>query len=82
VSNITVAFPLYAGNMVSSLFPLIVRSASFSALFRLCAGLEAFFIILTVSCLASSACSTGRFRMAFSIPANVSSIGLVLGVMA
>jgi hypothetical protein len=44
-------------------------------------GLEALFIILTVSCLAS-AISTGRDCTAFSAPANISSVGMLRGVTA
>jgi hypothetical protein len=53
-----------------------------SALVQLSLGLEELFIILTVSCLASSAISTGRDCTAFSIPAKMSSIGIVRGVTA
>jgi hypothetical protein len=41
-------------------------SAVLSVLVRLSLGLEALFMILTFSCLASSALSTGRDRTAFS----------------
>jgi len=45
-------------------------------------GLEELFIILTVSCLASSVSSTGRDCTAFSTPPKMSSIGTERGVTA
>jgi len=48
--------------------------------FLLSLGLEEIFIILTVSCLASSAISTGRDCTAFSTPGKTSSIGIQRGV--
>ena len=60
----------------------MVLNASFSALVKLSVGLEELLIILTVSCLAFSAISTCRDCNAFSTPAKMSSIGIVLGVTA
>ena len=67
--RITVALPLSAGRMVSSVFFFKVLSASLSALIKLSLGLEELFIILTVSCLASSTIFTGTDCTAFSNPA-------------
>ena len=56
----TIAFPLSAGRMVRSVLSFRVFSAALSVFFRLSLGREELFMILTVSCLASSAISTGR----------------------
>ena len=53
-----------------------------SVLVRLSLGLGEFFIILTVSCVASSAVSTGSDCTAFSTPAKMSSVGMYRGVTA
>ena len=53
-----------------------------SVLVRLSLGLGEFFIILTVSCVASSAVSTGSDLTAFSTPVRMSSIGVYRGVTA
>jgi hypothetical protein len=58
--------------MVRSEFFFKVLGASLSALVKLSLGLEELFIILTVSCLASSAISTGRNCTAFATPAKMS----------
>ena len=67
--------------MSSELF-LRFLSVALSVLVKLSLGLEALFMILTVSCLASSALSTGRDCTAFSTPASKSSIGTLRGVTA
>jgi len=76
------ALPLSASRMVRSELFLRVLSAAVSVLFRLPLGLEALFMILTVSYLASSAFSTGKDRTAFSTPVDISSIGTLRGVTA
>ena len=80
--KITVALPLSAGRMVRFMFFFREHNASLSALVRLSLGLEGLFMILTVSCLASSAFSSGRNCIAFLTPARISSIGVMHGVTA
>ena len=70
------AFPLSAGRMVRFTLSFRVFSAALSVLFRLSLGRDEFFRILTVSCLASSAFSTGKDRIAFSTPVRMSSMGV------
>jgi len=82
VLRITVALPLSAGRMVRLVFSFKLFSAALSALVRLSLGIGEFFIILTVSCLASSAVSTGSDLTAFSTPVRMSSIGVYRGVTA
>ena len=82
VLRITVALPLYAGRMVSWVLSFNVLSAILSFLVRLFLVLVVVLMILTESCLASSACSTGKDRTAFSIPARTSSIGGARGATA
>ena len=76
------ALPLSAGKMVSSELFLRFLSAALSVLVRLFLGLEALFMILIVSCLTSSALSTGRGCTAFSTPVSKSSMGMLCGVTA
>jgi hypothetical protein len=66
---------LSAGRMVGLVFSFKLFSAALSVLVRLSLGLWEFFIILTVSCLASSAFSIGSDLTAFSTPVRMSSIG-------
>jgi hypothetical protein len=66
-----VVFPLSAGRMVSLVFCLRFCRASLSFLVRFSLGRTEFFIILTVSCLASSAFSTGRGFITFSTPVKL-----------
>ena len=79
---ITVAFPLSAARMVRSVFFLNERSAVLSVLVRLSVGLLARLMILTYSCLASSAIYEGSDLMAFSTPVSRSSMGGLRGVTA
>ena len=76
------ALPLSAGKMVSSELFLRFLSAALSVLVRLSLGLEALLKILIVSCLTSSALSTGRDCTAFSTPVSKSSMGILRGVTA
>ena len=79
----TIAFPLSAGSMVSSMLFLRLFSAALSVLLKLSLGREEFFFrILTVSCLVSSAISSGRDSTAFSIPVSMSLMGVERGVTA
>jgi len=71
----TVALPLSAGRMLRWVLFFSVLSAALSVLVRLSLVLEAVLIILTVSCLASSAFSTGKVKTAFSTLARISSMG-------
>ena len=80
--RITVALLLSAGRMVRLEFSFKLFSAALSVFVKLSLGLWEFIIILTVSCLASSAVSIGRDYTAFSTPANMSSIGVCRGVKA
>ena len=68
--------------MVRSVFFLNDRSAVLSVLVRLSVGLFARLIILTDSCLASSAISEGSDLMAFSTPVSRSSMVDLRGVTA
>ena len=76
------ALPLSAGRMVRFTLSFRVFSAALSVFFRLSLGRDGFFKILTVSCLASSALSTGKDRIAFSTPVRMSSMGVARGVTA
>ena len=80
--SITVALPLSAGRMVMLVFCFKFFSAALSVLVKLSLGFEEFLMILTVSCLASSAVSTGSDCTAFSTLARMSSIGVDRGVTA
>jgi hypothetical protein len=73
---------LSAGRMVRFTLSFRVFSAALSVFLKLCLGREEFFIILTVSCLTSSAISTDRDSTAFSTPARMSSMGVERGVTA
>ena len=78
----TIALPLSAGRMVRFMLSLRVFSAALSVFLKLSLGHEELFVILTVSCLASSAISTDRDSTAFSTPASMSSIGVEHGATA
>ena len=81
VFRITVAFPLSAGRIVISELFLRFLSVALSVLVVI-SGFGGTFMILTVSCLASSALSTGRNCTAFLTPVSKSSIGTLRGVTA
>ena len=78
----TVAFPLSTGRMVRFTLSFRVFSAALSVFFRLSVGREEFFKILTAACLASSAFSIGKDRIAFSTLVRMSSMGVDLGFTA
>jgi hypothetical protein len=75
VLRITVALPLSAGRMVRCVLSFNVLSAILSFLIRLSWAFLVVLMILTDSCLTSSAFSAGKHRAAFSIPPIISSMG-------
>ena len=76
----TVAFSLSAGRIVSFVLTLSALNAELSVFVKLYLGRGELYIILKVSCMATSTISTGRESTAFSTPARMSSLVVVHGV--